>query len=84
MCWCVYILLCNDKTLYTGVTNNLEKRLRDHEAGSGAKYTRGRGPLKLLYRENHETRSQAQKREFHIKTLSRQDKLDLIAQIHLG
>lgn len=78
MTWHVYILRCADDTLYTGVTNNLEKRLADHENGTGAKYTRGRAPLTLIYKEVCENRSHAQSREYAIKALSKAEKLDLI------
>ena len=79
MSWVVYILRCADDTLYTGVTNDLEKRLRDHENGVGAKYTRGRAPLKLVYQEECNDRSQAQQREYAIKALPKTEKLKLIS-----
>ena len=75
--WIVYILECADRTLYTGITNNIEQRLQDHESGKGAKYTRGRAPFKLLYTERHATRSQALKREAEIKSFGRPAKLRL-------
>ncbi len=75
--WVVYILECADSTLYTGVTNNLEERIAKHEAGTGAKYTRGRGPYKLVFSETHSDRSGASKREAEIKKLSRADKMKL-------
>ena len=56
MSWTVYILRCGDKTLYTGITNNLEARLEKHSCGTGAKYTRGRGPFKILFQEAHKTK----------------------------
>lgn len=77
MGWIVYILKCSDGSLYTGITNDLEGRIAAHEGGSGAKYTRGRGPFKLLYQEKCATRSAASKREMGIKRLSRADKLKL-------
>jgi putative endonuclease len=78
--WFVYILQCNDKTLYTGVTTNIEDRLHAHNnLTTGAKYTRVRRPVSLLYSENCKTRSLAQKRESAIKKLSRINKLKLIA-----
>lgn len=80
MTWVVYILECADKTLYTGITNDFEKRLQAHESGSGAKYTRNRGPFVCLYKEACKDRSIASKRELEIKNLSRDEKLDLIAQ----
>lgn len=76
--WTLYILKCNDDSLYTGITNNLEKRVSDHEAGIGAKYTRGRGPFKIVYQEKLEDRSSASKREFAIKKLSKLEKEKLI------
>lgn len=77
--WVVYILRCGDGTLYTGVTNDLKKRLAAHRAGKGAKYTRGRGPLKLVHNESRKTKSAALKREAAIKALSRAAKLKLLA-----
>lgn len=74
----VYILSCRDKSLYTGWTNNLEKRLKAHNDGKGAKYTRGRTPCHLVYHEEYNTRSEALKRESAIKKLSREQKLKLI------
>lgn len=78
--WSVYILKCNDDSYYTGITNDLKKRIADHESGNGAKYTRGRGPLTLMYTEYFENRSAASKREFAIKKLSRIEKEHLITQ----
>jgi len=77
--WYVYILQCKDDTLYTGITTDVDKRLEAHRAGRGAKYTRGRGPLELVYREVCGTHSQALKREAEIKKLTRVEKLALIA-----
>ena len=75
----VYILECSDKTLYTGSTNNIEKRVQEHNATrAGAKYTRGRRPVKLVYVEFCSTPSVALKREAEIKNLSRAEKLLLI------
>lgn len=75
----VYILECRDKTLYCGFTNNMEKRLIDHNTTEkGAKYTRVRRPVKLRYFEKFNNRSDAQKREFQIKKLTRSQKLELI------
>ena len=76
----VYILECSDGTLYCGWTNNLEKRLQEHNEGkNGAKYTRGRRPVKLVYHEPCPTRSDALKREREIKALPRLKKLRLIS-----
>jgi putative endonuclease len=74
----VYILECADGTLYTGWTNNLEKRIEMHSKGIGAKYTRGRGPVKLIYHEIFENKNDAMKREYAIKKLTRKEKLKLI------
>ncbi len=73
-----YILECADGTLYTGWTNDLEKRLAAHNAGQGAKYTRGRRPVRLIYRETFDSKEEAQAREWAIKHLSRSEKLALI------
>lgn len=77
--WCVYIVRCKDSTLYTGITNDLVKRLQAHDNGTGAKYTKKRGPVELVYSEPAADRSAASKREYVIKQLSRAEKLDLIA-----
>lgn len=74
----VYILRCGDGTLYTGTTDDVERRFAAHSAGKGAKYTRGRGPLELLYREECADKSAALKRELAIKKLKREEKLALI------
>ncbi len=76
--WTVYILRCADETLYTGVARVLEKRLQQHESGTGAKYTRGRGPFTLVYSCACESRGEAQRLEARIKSMSRADKLALI------
>lgn len=76
--WTLYILKCNDNSYYTGITNNIEKRLADHKSGKGAKYTRGRGPFELMYQEKCHDRSDASKREYDIKKLSRIGKENLI------
>ena len=76
--WYLYILRCGDGTLYTGITNDVERRLAAHRAGKGAKYTRGRGPLKLVYREELPNHSAALKREYEVKSMSRQEKEKLI------
>jgi putative endonuclease len=82
--WCIYILLCKDGTLYTGMTNNLPRRLAQHEAGKGAKYTRGRAPLTLVYLSPCASKSAALKEECRVKGLSRAGKLALIAGCPLG
>lgn len=76
----VYIIKCNDDSLYTGWTNDLEKRFKNHREGKGAKYTRGRGPLELVYFEEYETKVQAMKREYEIKKMSREKKIKLISK----
>ena len=76
--WSVYILRCADNTLYTGVATDLDARLATHNAGKGAKYTRGRLPVKLVYREAVRGRSAALKREHAIKRLTRAAKRRLI------
>ena len=76
-----YILKCADDTLYCGWTNNLEKRIKAHNEGKGAKYTRSRLPVTLVYFEKFETSVEAQRREYEIKQLTRQAKLDLIKQM---
>lgn len=73
--WFVYILECSDKTLYTGITNNLERRLKHHNEGKGAKYTRGRRPVILLKCFEVESKGEALKLEFKIKQLPKEDKL---------
>lgn len=75
--WVVYILECKDGSLYTGITDRLQYRLAAHRAGKGAKYTKGRGPLKLRYLEDCEDHSIALKREAAIKKLSKIQKLEL-------
>ena len=74
----VYILECSDGTLYTGWTNNLEKRIKEHNSGKGAKYTRGRLPVMLKYHEVFSTKEEAMKREYAIKKMNRDDKIKLI------
>jgi len=81
--WFVYILQCSDSTLYTGVTTDIEARVHAHNhLTTGAKYTRVRRPVNLVYTEECESRSLAQKRESKIKSLSRTNKLKLIAVNH--
>ena len=73
-----YILKCNDNSLYTGWTNDITHRLKMHNKGKGAKYTRGRGPVELVYLEEFETKQEAMSREAKIKRLTRKEKLLLI------
>lgn len=79
MSYWLYILQCGDGTLYTGITTDVERRLALHQQGRGAKYTRGRGPLKVVYREPCADRAGALRREWAVKHLSRAEKLALIA-----
>ena len=78
MPWYVYILRCGDNTLYTGITDDVPRRLAAHRAGKGAKYTRGRGPLELVYQEQVPDKSAALRREAAIKRLRRGEKERLI------
>ena len=79
MNWSVYIILCSDNTLYTGITVDVPKRFDQHAAGRGAKYFRGRQPKQLVYIEPGHNRSSATKREIDLKKLGREEKLRLIA-----
>ena len=76
--WYLYILRCGDGTFYTGITTDIERRLKMHQTGKGAKYTRSRLPVKLVYFEEHETKSEAMSREYAIKKMTRANKLKLI------
>ena len=80
--WVVYIVECADRTLYTGITNDLAQRMAAHEAGKGAKYTKHRGPLILRYTETLDSKGAALRREAAIKSLDRATKLTLIAAHH--
>ena len=73
-----YILKCKDDSLYTGWTNDMKKRITSHNAGKGAKYTKARRPVELVYYEEFQTREEAMKREYAIKQLSRKEKEALI------
>ncbi len=84
MTWWVYILRCADGTLYTGATNDLDRRLAAHNAGRGAKYTRTRRPVALVYREEAADKSAALQREAALKKLARAAKLRLIAGAERG
>ena len=74
----IYIVKCKDKTLYTGWTNDLDKRIKAHNDGLGAKYTKSRRPVKLVYHEEYNTKQEAMSREYAIKQMTRQEKLKLI------
>lgn len=84
MSWWVYMLRCKDNTLYTGCTDDVPRRLAAHSSGKGAKYTRGRGPLTLVYTEACADRSAALRREAVVKKLNKQKKLALILSGTLG
>jgi putative endonuclease len=73
--WQVYMILCSDDSLYTGITTDVERRFRQHEDGKGAKYFRGRQPVRIVYLEDNHTRSSAAQRECLIKSMSRADKV---------
>lgn len=73
--WYVYILLCADNSLYTGITNDVNKRFADHKAGKGGKYTRSHTPIKIIYTEPFPTKSEALKRELEIKHWTRSQKI---------
>ena len=75
---CCYIVICGDNTLYCGYSNDVEKRVSNHNKGVGAKYTKTRLPVKLVYSECFDTKSEAMKKEYQIKQLTRQQKLILI------
>ncbi len=75
----VYMLLCGDDTIYTGITTDVERRVQQHRSGKGARYTRSRGAKRLLYTERKRSRSTASKREAEIKRMTRSEKLALVA-----
>ena len=77
----VYLLECRDKSLYTGITTNVERRLKEHQTGIGGHYTSSRKAKKIVYSEKHPDRSSALKRESEIKRWTRQKKLDLIEKV---
>jgi putative endonuclease len=81
--WSVYIVLCKDGTLYTGVTNNLDKRLEAHNKGKGAKYTKGRTPVVLVACLGQLTKSEAYKLEYSIKKLPKNDKVTSLIKMRL-
>jgi putative endonuclease len=81
MGWQVYIILCSDNSLYTGITTDVERRFRQHAAGRGAKYFRGRQPVQVVYLEHNHSRSSAASREARIKAMERDEKLHLISGI---
>lgn len=79
--WSVYIVRCVDGSLYTGITNNMERRFQQHNAGTASRYTRGRLPVVLVYQEKQESRSVALQRELEIKSMSRPQKEKLIRRM---
>ena len=81
--WFVYILRCGDGTLYTGITDDVQARFQAHASGKGAKYTRGRGPLELVYQQQAENHSAAAKLEWQIKQMPKAKKLELCASFSL-
>ena len=84
MPYCVYVILCEDGSFYTGCTKNLDSRVRLHKCGKGARYTRTHKPKKLVYVEEFKTRGEAMKRELRIKKLSHKQKLELkIGRAHV-
>lgn len=78
MPWCLYIVQCKDGKLYTGVTNNLKRRIKAHNSGSGCRFTKYRKPVELLHTEEYPTKSEVLRREARIKSLPRAKKLALI------
>ncbi len=82
--WYVYILRCSDRTLYTGVTNDIKRRVSEHNQGIGAKYTRGRTPVELVFLESASNRSTALRREWDIKKMKLREKLKIIDQAILS
>lgn len=74
----VYILSCSDGSFYTGYTTDLERRVKEHNSGNGAKYTRGRTPVTIVHNESYDTRSEAMSREYEIKQLRRSEKEALV------
>jgi len=80
MTYFVYILLCKDKSLYTGITNDVAKRFSAHKEGKGARYTRSHPPMKIVHREKYRTKGRALKREAEIKRLSRPQKIKLFSK----
>jgi putative endonuclease len=74
----VYVIECADGSLYTGYTTDVQRRVREHDAGDGAKYTRGRTPVELVYSEAFDSKSEAMSREYEIKQLSRTEKERLV------
>ncbi len=78
VCWSVYLLRCKDGSLYCGITNDLKARLKKHNDGTGAKYTRGRGPVELVWKKKMKTATDARKKEAEIKKLKKEEKERMI------
>ncbi|MDP2939083.1 MAG: GIY-YIG nuclease family protein [Candidatus Omnitrophota bacterium] len=78
--WYIYILECSDSSFYTGITTDLKERIKRHNSGDGAKYTRTRRPVRLIYAKKVDTKSEAKRKEIAIKSLSRENKEKLIRQ----
>ena len=76
--WTVYLARCGDDTLYCGITTDVRRRVREHNRGCGARYTRTRTPVELVYAESHPDRASASRREYEIKQMSRQEKDELV------
>lgn len=76
--WYVYVLLCKDNSLYTGISNNPAKRFLEHKNGKGGRYTKSHKPLKIIYSEKLVSKSEALKREFEIKSWSREEKINIL------
>lgn len=81
--WKLYILRCRDGSLYTGITTDVQKRQAAHNCGKGAKYTRSRRPVELVYQESCKNHSEALRREIQVKTLTREEKEKMIAETRL-
>ena len=79
-----YMVECGDGSLYSGYTTDVERRTKEHNQGKGAKYTRSRLPVRLVYYEEYETKTEAMRREYHLKQLTRVEKLKLIKEFHRG
>ena len=84
MAWAVYILECSDGSFYTGISNNVEARINTHNASKGAKYTKSRLPVTLVFQENTLTKSESLRREIEIKKLTRKKKMELIDAFNLS
>lgn len=79
-----YMVKCGDGSLYTGYTTDVQRRTREHNLGRGAKYTRSRRPVSLVYYEEYETKTEAMRREYNLKQLTREEKLKLVNEFHRG